>query len=416
MPRTAEMNARYTNPDNDPRGPWLRSDLSARNFYSEGLYSVTTPKGRVKLGPTQGRYWSTSKQKFEKLDKDNRIYWGKDSNSMPMLKRFLSEVKDGVVPQTIWNWESAGSNRHSKSELMEIMQFSDPSKVFITPKPLKLLKRILSLIGKTDALVLDSFAGSATTAHAVLSQNALDGGNRRFILVEMEDYADTLTAERVRRVINGYSYTGTQREELLREDLTWSKLQRASDLFTKVQALENLDSHRFDRIKKEIKGDELIITGETRVQERTEGLGNSFTYCTLGEPLELDRLLTGDSLPSFETLGSVVFHMATSQPFDPAHASTVSLDLDGHGYLGEFPAGHVWLIYEPDLNFLKSREAALTLQKAQRMVELLPGKRHVVFAPARFVSQKMLNEHSLSVEFAPLPFALYRMELGQTTS
>lgn len=411
MPRTPEMEARYTNPDNDPRGPWLRSDLSARNFYSEGLYSVTTPSGRVIPGPTQGRYWSTSKEKFLALDKDNRIYWGKDANSMPMLKRFLSEVKDGVVPQTIWSWESAGSNRHSKSELMEIMQFSDPSKVFVTPKPVKLLKRILTLIGKPDALVLDSFAGSATIAHAVLSQNALDGGNRRFILVEMEDYADSLTAERVRRVINGYTFTGTQKEELLREKLSWSKLQKPDVLLKKVQSFENMDGHRYGRIRKEVKDGELIVTGEQRVQERAEGLGGEFTYCELGDPIELDKLLTGETLPSFEALGSVLFHMATNQAFDAGALELPALGQDGLGYLGEAPGFHVWLIYHPDLDFLKSPKAALTMATAKAMHEAKPDKRHLVYAPARFVSQKLLNEEQVPVEFAPLPYGLYRMEL-----
>jgi adenine-specific DNA-methyltransferase len=128
----------------------------------------------------------------------------------------------------------------------------------------------------------------------------------------------------------------------------------------------------------------------------------------LGEPLELDKLLTGESLPSFETLGSVLFHMATNEAFDATQMS----EKEGIGYLGESAGFHVWLIYKPELEFLKSREAALTLAKAQDFAQRKPGKRHLVFAPARFVSQKMLNEQNLPVEFAPLPFALYRIERG----
>lgn len=254
--------------------------------------------------------------------------------------------------------------------------------------------------------MLDSFAGSGTTAHAVLAANAKDNGNRQFILVECEDYADTLTAERVRRVISGYAFSGTQREELMREKLNFTSLKNADKLLQHIESIENLDGHRFERIKKEVKDGELIVTGEKTVAERTEGLGGSFTFCTLDAPLEMDKLLTGEQLPSFEALGSVLFHMATNAAFDPAQL----IEQDGHGYLGESPAFHVWLIYKPELAFLKSADAALTLAKARALVEQKPGKRHLVFAPARFVSQKLLNEEGLPVEFAPLPFALYRVE------
>lgn len=122
---------------------------------------------------------------------------------MPRLKRFLSEVKQGIVPQTIWSYEQAGHTQDAKKELVRLMDFEDTSDVFITPKPVKLLQRILQVATDKDSIVLDSFAGSGTTAHAVLKQNAEDGGERRFVLVEMEDYAHSLTAERVRRVIRG---------------------------------------------------------------------------------------------------------------------------------------------------------------------------------------------------------------------
>ena len=145
-------------------------------------------------------------------------------------------------------------------------------------------------------------------------------------------------------------------------------------------------------------------------------MGGAFTYCTLGEPLELDKLLTGETLPSFEALGAVLYHMAAGEPFDAAKANTVNLHMDGHGYLGESSGAHIWLIYQPDLGFLKSRDSALTLEKAKRIVEILPGKHHIVFAPARFVSQKMLKDHDLAVDFAPLPFSLYRIELGGVAS
>jgi adenine-specific DNA-methyltransferase len=272
------------------------------------------------------------------------------------------------------------------------------------PKPVNLVKRVIDIAANKDSIVLDSFAGTGTTAHAVLEANKRDGGNRRFILVEMENYADRLTAERVRRMINGYNYTGTQTTELLREKLTYGRLKKAADLIEKVEGLENLESHRFDRISKTVKDGELIVTGEKTVTERTEGLGGAFTYCTLGEPVELDRILTGETLPDYAALGGVLFHMATSRPLDPAGIDEAAY------YLGASESRHVWLIYRPDLDWLKSPEAALTLSFAQAIAEAKSDRPHLVFAPARFVSQKMLAERNIPVEFAPLPFALYRIE------
>ena len=205
LPRTDEMVARYKNPDNDPRGPWLPSDLAARNFYNLGLYPITTKSGRVIDGPPAGSYWRISREKFDELDRDNRIWWGKGKDNRPGIKRFLSEVQEGVVPQTLWPWKDVGSTRHSKQELSKVMSAQSNSDLFITPKPSTLIEKVLRLATDKNSIVIDSFAGSGTTAHAVLNLNKQDGGNRQFILVEMEDYAESITAERVRRVMQGYA-------------------------------------------------------------------------------------------------------------------------------------------------------------------------------------------------------------------
>ena len=203
LPRTEKQDKIYKNVDDDQRGPWASDNLSARNPYSKGIYAVTTPSGIVISGPPKGSYWRVSEEKLRELDADGRIWWGPNKDKAPRLKRFLSDVKQGVVPQTIWSYEQAGHTQDAKKELVRLMSFEDTSDVFITPKPVKLIQRILQVATDKDSIVLDSFAGSGTTAHAVLKQNAEDGGDRRFVLVEMEDYADPLTAERVRRVIRG---------------------------------------------------------------------------------------------------------------------------------------------------------------------------------------------------------------------
>jgi len=251
--------------------------------------------------------------------------------------------------------------------------------------------------------VLDSFAGSGTTGHAVLTANERDDGNRKFILVEMEEYADKLTAERIRRVIGGYKFKGVQRTELYRQSLTWARLNKADKILDAVSAIDTLHGHEYDAIKKEMKDGELIVTGEKASAEEADGLGGAFTYCTLGDPIELDKLLTGETLPSYVGLGGVLFHMATSRAFDSAKVD------EGTYFLGEASGQQVWMIYKPDLDWLKSPDAALTLARAKAIADSALDKRHLVFAPARYVSQKMLVERGLNVEFVPLPFALYRI-------
>ena len=206
LARTEEMIARYKNPDDDPRGPWLLSDLAARNFYAQGRYSIKTPSGKIIEGPPSGSYWRVNEQKFWELDRDNRIWWGKQGSNRPGIKRFLSDVKGGVVPRTLWPWREVGSTRHSKQEVSQVMNLGASSDLFVTPKPTTLIQRILQIASDKDSLVLDSFAGSGTTAHAVLKQNVEDGGNRRCILVEMDsNIASNVTAERVKRVAQGYT-------------------------------------------------------------------------------------------------------------------------------------------------------------------------------------------------------------------
>jgi adenine-specific DNA-methyltransferase len=197
LPRTDEQNSVYKNPDDDPRGPWRPNNLAARNYYSKGTYEIKCPGGRVISGPPSGSYWRISEEKFRELDRDNRIYWGADGNNVPAPKIFLSEVKDGRTPQTIWTYKEVGHTQKAKKDLLDRVEFPSSELVFDTPKPTDLIRRMCLLATQPDEtdLVLDFFAGSGTTLDAVLQQNAEDGGDRRCILVQMAEPLDTDNAE-----------------------------------------------------------------------------------------------------------------------------------------------------------------------------------------------------------------------------
>ena len=200
LPRTSDANNRYINPDNDPRGVWKASDCSVGPAINEKIYEIELPSGR-KVLPSKGRCWLYTKERFAEMIADNRIWFGPEGNSVPAVKKFLSEVKQGITPMTIWKYTEVG---HSQDATKKLKDLFDGKSVFDYPKSVDLVKRCFELYSDSNSIILDSFAGSGTTAHAVLNLNKQDGGNRKFILVEMEDYADSITAERVRRVINGY--------------------------------------------------------------------------------------------------------------------------------------------------------------------------------------------------------------------
>ncbi|MCG5233855.1 site-specific DNA-methyltransferase [Xanthobacter oligotrophicus] len=193
MPRSDKLNASYKNPDNDPRGPWTSGDVSARNYYGAGTYPITCPSGRVISGPPNGMFWRVSREKFAEMDADGRIWWGKDGDNTPRIKRFLSEVKQGVVPQTLWLNTEVGNTQESKKEVVAL--FGDVN--FMTPKPERLLHRILHIATNPGDLVLDSFLGSGTTAAVAHKMG------RRYIGIEMGDHAVTHCAPRLEKVIAG---------------------------------------------------------------------------------------------------------------------------------------------------------------------------------------------------------------------
>lgn len=184
LPRTAEANARYKNPDNDPRGPWAADNMTVKTYSAAYDYEIITPNGTVQR-PTDGRCWFTSKERMKKLIDDGRVYFGESGGNMPRLKRYLADVQQGMTATTIWKYEDVGHNQEGRQELKKIF---DDKGFFDGPKPLRLMERIMLIANlKDDSIILDFFSGSATTAHAVMKLNAECGSNRKFIMVQIPE-------------------------------------------------------------------------------------------------------------------------------------------------------------------------------------------------------------------------------------
>ncbi len=197
LPRTADMDSRYKNPDNDPRGVWTSSDFTARTYSASTDYPITTPSGRV-VTPTKSRSWISSREEFERLVADNRIWFGKDGNSVPAVKKFLSEVKQGMTAMTIWKYTEVGHNQDAKKEV-KAFNIDD---VFETPKPERLIERVLTLGSKPGDIVLDSFLGSGTTAAVAQKMG------RRYIGIELGNHAYTHCYPRLKKVTDGTDQGG----------------------------------------------------------------------------------------------------------------------------------------------------------------------------------------------------------------
>ena len=326
----------FSNPDNDPRGLWRSESIRATGA-QDNWFDIIEPKTSNKYSGN----WAFSKNRIEEMIKENLIIFPRKTDGTPRQKKFIdSYLNETKALTTHLGWYST---ENSTKDLMSIF---NGNKVFNFPKPLELVEFFINQATNEKSIILDSFAGSGTTAHAVLKANKEDGGNRKFILVEMEeDIASPVTAERVRRVINGYSHDG----------------------------------------------------------KTTEGLGGAFTYCTLGEPIDLNRILSGVTLPSYEEIAPVLFYMATNETLKPDKMRPDDF------YVGASSHNHVWMIYRPNLEWLKSDKAALSLSKAKEIFNTDPAKRHLVFAPARFVTEEVLKDEKINVAFVPFPDSLYQV-------
>ena len=266
FPRTAEQNALYKNPDNDPRGPWQSDNMTVKTYSKDYDYPIETPNGEVAY-PTKGRCWFTSKERMKKLIEDNRIWFGRSGNGVPRIKRFLSEVQSGTVPVTWWKREDFGDNQEATQELRDL--FKDTGVPFETPKPVRLIGKILQLsTTKTDNdIILDFFSGSATAAHSVLDMNKEDNGNRRFVMIQIDENIDNRTFSTICEV--GKERIRRAGKKILEENADKEGIENL-DVGFKVFKLDETNLKMWDEQTEDLEGDLFDLTEpvkEGRTQE-----------------------------------------------------------------------------------------------------------------------------------------------------
>lgn len=201
LPRSENLDSTYSNPDSDARGPWTTNAVQARNYYSLGSYEIVSPSGKS-FFPPKGTFWRVSKDTFEELAADGRIWWGKSGGSIPRIKKFLSEAKQGVVPATLWFHSECGTNAEAKTEVRALFSDVSEADMFLTPKPERLIKRVLEIASNPGDWVLDSFAGSGTTGAVAHKMG------RRWIMCELGEHCHTHIIPRMRKVIEGSDQGG----------------------------------------------------------------------------------------------------------------------------------------------------------------------------------------------------------------
>ena len=347
----------YSNPDDDPRGDWASSNmvgLATEEARPNLHFDLIDPETGINYGcPPRG--WRYDQQRMLDLISEGRIIWPQNPQGRPRVKVFLKELRSAFTGFS----SIVGDEIFTRSGTREIEEIFS-SRVIEFPKPSELIRQLILQGCPNEGVVLDSFAGSGTTAHAVLALNKEDGGNRKFILVECEDYADSITAERVRRVIRGIP---DARDESLRD-----------------------------------------------------GLGGSFTYCTLGDPIDEEGLLTGDALPEYSALAAYLLHTATGFS---AGASTGGFQtralLEAQNDDGLFYGNgqtDYYLLYRPSVEWLKSDDSMLNLARVKRIHERnrSEGRKAVVFAAGKYMGQRDLSQAGIT--FCQLPYEIHTMALG----
>ena len=337
----------YSNPDNDSRGDWASGNmvgLATIEARPNLHFDLIDPETGINYGcPSRG--WRFDQERMSELISEESILWPESPEGRPRVKVFL---KDLTNPFTGFS-SIVGDGVFTRTGTQEIVDIFS-SRVIDFPKPHELIRELIRQGCPEGGIVLDSFAGSGTTAHAVLALNQSDGGNRKFILVECEDYADRITAERVRRVINGIP---DAKEKSLRK-----------------------------------------------------GLGDSFTYCTLGPAMDIEGMLSGEALPAFSSLAAYLLHTASG--IAAGERALDAQDDDGLFYSDDTTS--YYLLYEPDVEYLRSDAAILNEVRAKRISAACraAGRKAIVFAAGKYLGQRELTDWGIT--FVQLPYQMHKKE------
>ena len=359
LKRSEKQDQHYKNPDNDPRGPWRADNLLRREFRERDAYAIRSPKTGKEFFPPPGTSWRHPKPVIDQMIEDNRIWFGQDGNGRPVPKRFLAEVRRGVVASGWWTYDEVGHNDESAKEIQRIF---GGETVFPFPKPTRLIRRIVQLASAGDDIILDSTAGSGTTGHAVLLENLEDGHQRHFVLVQQRfdsksdedaqlNICRDVTRERVLRIVNGFK------------------------------------SNRRDETK----------------ARTVKGLGGSFTYVRVGERLFGEYRDLGEKLPDFEQLARYVFYTETSRECDPGKFKQET------GFIGSTdPSGGTsyYLLYTP--NHKQDRE--MSLETLKSLLKHDKNRNWVIYCEKIWLHQDQLRkfelEHGRRIRPMLIPFNL----------
>jgi adenine-specific DNA-methyltransferase len=394
----------------DDRGLYFAADFAGPDDgrKSRPRYDIIHPiTGKPCAKPSTGWRWDENKAERAMAAKPMYIHFGPDHTTIPNRKTYLKDVT-GEAFNTVFY-------KDGRSATLQIEELLGEG-IFSYPKDTDIVARLLSIVCDENATVLDSFAGSGTTLHAVLQLNNQDGGNRRFIGIQLPEpidpetkagqagYAEVIDITRARldKVIKGYQAKKSVKEELFFMNVNWTAFREAPKAIKAMDSIQERHGNSFHKYAREINDGVLRLYGLRETSDPVPGLGGSFTYCILGEPINIESLLTGQDMPSFEALARYVFYTATGQ----------SLETIGNpspdGLIGETDLFRVHLFYQPDKAWLRSNDAALN---AERVAAIEQGnkssKRAIVFAVAKFMSQKELTTRR--IDFCQLPYAIHRI-------
>lgn len=385
------VTGKFSNPDDDPRGPWASKPWKAARGQGGTAYNITAPNGTV-----FNEVWLGDRETYCSLLADNRIYFPQSRDGglgTPRKKYYMSErVDEGQCATNWWPHDVAGCNQNATDELAALFPEID-GKVFDNPKPVKLIMRIIGMATHRDSIVLDAFAGSGTTGEAVLRRNQSDAGCRKFILIEMGDYSDNITAQRIRTVITGHTATGKTKERLYEKKLTASNLSKASVYFEEALDVKNSNiGASFDLVRgPEMDGSSIVVDGIVEKDSEIPGIDSGFSYYELGPALfRSDGMLSSDV--TREDLARYVWATETRAPYE---------DLtDEHRYLlGEHTGAVYYLVWEPE------EETTLTYD----LLRGLPrkGSPTVIYADRCAIAPDRLDE--MRVVFKRVPDQIARI-------